>query len=300
MAFSFDPEFLLHTAGAPQSFRVLRKQTSRRKIENALATGRIRKLKRGMYALPEVDAVLQAAALNSAALSHLSAVRYWQLPSLHPINSIWLTVGKNRHARFRDKLIEVRYADLRDDELETDQGGIRVTSPVKTVLDCSTVLSFVEALAIADGALRRGMVEPEALLRAAFGYRGRGSRQARSVAEHASAFPMNPFESALRGLCIEAGFSQFVPQLPVRDQQINYHLDLGDPVNRLALEADGFQWHGNRKALHRDCTRYNELVRRGWRVLRFSWESVMFEPEWVKSVIADALGPQIGQPRRTR
>ena len=54
------------------------------------------------------------------------------------------------------------------------------------------------------------------------------------------------------------------------------------------LEADSFAHHGHRAALERDCRRYTELTIRGWRVLRFAWEHVMFEPEWVAACIVAA------------
>ena len=51
------------------------------------------------------------------------------------------------------------------------------------------------------------------------------------------------------------------------------------------LEADSFEFHGERAAFSRDCERYDELVSRGWLVLRFSWEQVMLRPAWVSRVI---------------
>jgi very-short-patch-repair endonuclease len=49
-------------------------------------------------------------------------------------------------------------------------------------------------------------------------------------------------------------------------------------VRRLVLEADSFEFHGTRRALVRDCRRYVSLVVRGWTVLRFTWEDVVYEP----------------------
>jgi very-short-patch-repair endonuclease len=64
-------------------------------------------------------------------------------------------------------------------------------------------------------------------------------------------------------------------------------VDLGDGRRRIALEADSFAHHGHRSALRSDCRRYDELVRAGWAVLRFSWEDVMFHEAWVAAVVAD-------------
>ena len=51
------------------------------------------------------------------------------------------------------------------------------------------------------------------------------------------------------------------------------------------LEADSFEWHGDRRALRRDARRYNLLVVDGWIVLRFAWEDVMFDPDYVRDVL---------------
>ena len=58
------------------------------------------------------------------------------------------------------------------------------------------------------------------------------------------------------------------------------------------LEADSFTWHGSRAALARDAARYDRLVAAGWRVLRFSYEAVMGEPEWVRAQLAGAAAVQ--------
>jgi very-short-patch-repair endonuclease len=68
-----------------------------------------------------------------------------------------------------------------------------------------------------------------------------------------------------------------------------YRVDLGDDGRRIALEADSFAYHGTPAALERDCRRYDELVRHGWLVLRFSWDQVMFDPTWVGATIRDTV-----------
>jgi very-short-patch-repair endonuclease len=51
------------------------------------------------------------------------------------------------------------------------------------------------------------------------------------------------------------------------------------------LEADSHEFHTKRQDFDRDCRRYNALVVRGWLVLRFTWEQVMFEPQFVRQAI---------------
>ncbi|NYE95182.1 very-short-patch-repair endonuclease [Psychromicrobium silvestre] len=287
---SVDPEFVLRATQTPLRRTELLRYSNWRQLDSALQQRRVRRIRRGLYALPDTPQPQRLAALNSAALSHLSAAEYWQLPLLLRNNVPWLTLPRNRPYRYRAPGAKVFYSPLPTEDLHLDS-SVRVTSVCRTVLDCAAALSLAESLSIADGALRLGFLSAEELRLAAFSSHRRGAPAMRLVAEQASALAANPFESALRALCIEAGFPQFQPQLPVRDAEVSYRLDLGDRSTKTGLEADSFEWHGNRQALHRDCVRYDELVRRGWKVLRFSWESVMFQPEWVKEVVTDLMDP---------
>jgi len=38
-----------------------------------------------------------------------------------------------------------------------------------------------------------------------------------------------------------------------------------------------------------DCWRYDELTVAGWLVLRFAWEQVMFQQDWVARMVAGAV-----------
>jgi len=164
-----------------------------------------------------------------------------------------------------------------------------VTSPLRTVLDCARTLDPPAALAVADSALRQLLVGPAELLAAARAVRGPGARRARWVAEHADGRAESPLESALRAIVLLAGLRGFEPQVLIADDGFRARVDLAHRGVRLVLEADSFEHHGNRSALVRDCRRYDELTIRGWRVLRFAWEQVMFEPEWVAATVAAAM-----------
>lgn len=156
----------------------------------------------------------------------------------------------------------------------------------------------MDALAIADSALRRELVTPAALVTLASRGRGPGAGAAARVVAAADGLAANPFESALQAIVLDAGVTGFVPQLQVADRCFSARVDLGDCERRIALEADGFTWHGSRSALDRDCRRYDELVRRGWLVLRFSWEQVRFDPQWVAGAVVGtvALRNRAGAP----
>jgi very-short-patch-repair endonuclease len=117
--------------------------------------------------------------------------------------------------------------------------------------------------------------------------RGPGAKAARSVIAYGSGLAANPFESALRVITIEAGLTHFVPQFVIHDGNLSWRVDLADELCRLIAEADSFAHHGSRTALARDCRRYDELTSRDWIVLRYAWDHVMFEPDWVRRTLLD-------------
>ena len=101
------------------------------------------------------------------------------------------------------------------------------------------------------------------------------------MADHADGRAANPFESVLRALTIEEGFD-LTPQLELADSGLYAMVDLGSEELRLAVEADGFEHHGTRQGLRKDCRRHTELAVFGCSSLRFAFEDVMGEQAWVR------------------
>lgn len=268
--------------GVP-SWSQLRTALTRRQIESALRDGTLTRLGRGSYALAGAVDPLRVAARLGGCASHESAARLWFLETLLEPSAMHVTLPRGRRRRPHRGVV-VHWSDLDEAEVRG-----RVTSPLRTVVDCARTLPFREALAIADSALRRGLLEHDDLVRAAATTSAPGVRAARRVLQAADGRAANPFESGLRAVLLERGVAGFVPQLPVRVPGLAGCVDLGDPVRRIVLEAEGFEFHGTRQALHRDCRRYTALARAGWAVLRFSWEDVMFDEEWVGESVQDVV-----------
>ena len=173
------------------------------------------------------------------------------------------------------------------------------TSPGETVMRCAARMPFDEALAIADSALRHQDVGPRELLDRSESMPARYRSRCIRVAREADARSANPFESVLRAIALD------VPGLSVEPQVWVDGIgrpDLLDRERRLVIEADSFEFHGRRKALKGDCERYNAFVVAGWTVLRFSWEHVMFEPDYVLSAMTAFVQPsqQALEVRRDR
>lgn len=281
-----DLETVARTAAASQgvlSWGDLVARHPRRQVEAALRAGVLHRVARGRYALPAAPGPLRLALLHGGAVSHETAARLWFLETLHEVTATHVTVGQRAYGR-APRGVRLHWTDLEPAELRG-----RVTSPLRTVLDCARTLPFADGLAIADSALRRTLVEPDELLVASARLAGSGSARARRVARHADGRAANPFESGLRAVVLALGITGFVPQLPVRAPGLVGHVDLGDDELGIVLEAEGFEFHVTRAALHRDCRRYTALGRAGWVVLRFSWEDVMFHADWVADSVRDTV-----------
>ena len=263
--------------GGVATLRELRAHHAVRLIRRAVSEGAVTRVAKNRYVLPSAQAQFQVAQSRSAVLSHLSAAVHhgWKVKTVP--SETWLTVRRKRHLR-PAQLVGVRPSWAELGPTDAQHG---VTTPLRTVLDCARVLPFDEGLAVADSALRAHDIGRQELVDSAAQLRGTGARAARLVAAHASGRAANPFESVLRALTIEEGFD-LTPQLEVAEAGLFAFVDLGDEELRLAAEAEGFEHHGTRKGLRKDCRRHTEFAIFGWSSLRFSFEDVMYEQAWVR------------------
>jgi hypothetical protein len=119
--------------------------------------------------------------------------------------------------------------------------GLPVTSLERTVVDCALTLHPLEALVIADSALR---LVPALDLDAARSIlatvtRRNGTRRAGWVLDHADAGAESPWESWIRYLCLRVSMPRPVTQVPVQTRRRLYHCDLGWPDHGVYVEFDG-------------------------------------------------------------
>lgn len=282
-------ERVLERLGGVATAAELRRHCSRAKIRLAVRRGRILRDVRGRYALAAADEALRAAnrlsgvlCLDSAALHH-----GWKVK--HRPSSPAVAVPRNRNVT-ADRRYGVRVIHL---DLATDDIEGRATGPLRTVMDCASRLPFDEALAIADSALRSGQVTKSELRLAAAKMPARYRSRCARVAEEADHRADNPFESVLRAIALD------IPGLSVRPQVwigSTGRSDLADERLGLVVEAESFEFHGLRRLLKRDCERYNAFVLDGWLVVRFAWEHVMHDPDYVRRVLTAAVRLLSGRP----
>ena len=272
----------LTSLGGTARWIELREHVSQRSLERAVHDKRIVRIGRGVYRLsnlPEPESV------PPGVYSHVTAAEIWELGVLHKTKVTHITVPRTRRIDV-PKDTKVHCVDL--PPAATDG---RTTRPLQTVLDCARMCRFDEALAIADTAVRVRMVTKPALVEAAARLRGNGSPQARRVAALCDERSHSPLESALRSLLIEAGLTFFEPQYAARSASgdVLAKVDLGDPVTGVLLEADSFLFHGHRGQLEWDARRYNVLIAHGYLVLRFTYEHVLGDGDWVVETVKRTL-----------
>ena len=276
------PVQALRRLGGHATWAELSRYVGQSEVRTAVAGGEILRPSRGVYTLPELPSAARAVAVSRGVLSHESAARFWQLSTLLEPEQVHVTVPRGARPVNAAK-IRVHRSALADHDVHE-----RVTSPLRTVLDCAASLPFAEGLAIADSALQRELLDHDELIAQAQRAGGRGRQAKLAVATHADGRAANAFESGLRAIVIEAGLTGFEPQVPITTPRLKARVDLADVGRRIVLEADSFAFHGTRTALERDCRRYDELTLAGWLVLRFAWEHVMFEAGWVREVVREA------------
>lgn len=168
---------------------------------------------------------------------------------------------------------------------------LMVPTAVETVLQCAATLPLAEGVVIADSALRKRAVTRQELIVGARRWRRRpGSRQIRAVLRIVDARSESVLESLMRVLLVTAGVAQPELQYVIRDgQAFVARVDLCWPLLRLVVETDGRRWHDPEDRRQADRRRDNALERLSWRVLRFTWEEVVHQPDYVVAMVRDCL-----------
>ncbi|GAA4669161.1 hypothetical protein [Nocardioides nanhaiensis] len=224
--------------------------THRSAVDRAIDVGDVAVVARGRYVLARVDRAPAAAHRVGGHLSHLSAALHhgWSVLLVPPVPQV--TVPRYRRLspeRRRD--VELRWATLESDEVRDG-----ATTPDRTLGDCLRHLPAREALAVADSALRSGYSHAR-LARVTAELRGTGAPAARSIAARADGRAANPFESALRAVCLEVAGLRVRPQVSLHGREFLGRPDLVDVHLRIVLEADSFTWHGDKASLEHDACR---------------------------------------------
>jgi len=145
--------------------------------------------------------------------------------------------------------------------------GVLLTTPVRTVYDCSRWLAPAERLVVADAFVHSGLITPEELSSYRNAHKGiRDVTRVDEVLRMLEPLSESPMETRLRFILESAGLPRPTAQHVVRDAGGAFvaRLDLAYLGPRLAIEYDGsLHWEQRRE----DDRRRDKVRALGWTVL---------------------------------
>jgi very-short-patch-repair endonuclease len=260
-------------------------------IRRRARAGRLRRAHRGVYVvgpIPPAWSRETAAVLAcgpEAALSHRSAASLWELvrpPAADAPVDVIVPAGENGpRAGIRVR----RVVALEPDE-RTSLHHIPITAPGRTVLDLASVADPREVEHAVACAEREGLADRSHWTRLLERYRGRkGVALLRAVLERhgGPAFTRSEAEVRFLGLLRKARFP--APEVNVR--VAGFELDFFWRAERIAVEVDGYRFHGSRSRFERDRRRSAQLAAQGIQVIPLTWKQI------VEDEVATAV--QLGQ-----
>lgn len=260
---------------------------SRKQVANRVRAGRLLRLHRGVYAVGHArlrrEGRWLAAVLAvgpGAVLSHRDAAG---LHDLRPANhaSIDVTTTANRPDEPGVRVHRTRSLDAQD---VTTVSGIPVTTVARTLVDLAGQIPhdhLTKAIKEAERQRTFDLRAVEAVMARTRGRRGPGHRAMREALLERRALEATAtrslLEDAFLKLVRDAGVSIPATNALVEGLQV----DAVWRTQRIAVELDGWQDHGTRRAFEDDRERDAILTSAGWRVVRFTYRQVTQGPDAV-------------------
>jgi very-short-patch-repair endonuclease len=256
---------------------------SRHAIDGRVKSGRLRRYFRGVYLVGPIappfarETAAVIACGVGAALSHRSAAELWGLLRAQPADEpVDVTVPGRRPGGQRG--IRVHWVAGFDAGETTRARGIAVTTPARTLLDLAPQVSGRELEQAVAQATKRNLVTRRKLVDVLARYPRRPGARALRVLLMSSEEPVfarSEAEERFLGLVRRA-------QLPPPEVNValhGYEVDFLWRDDRVAVEIDGFAFHGDRDSFEADRRRDADLAARGIQVIRINWRQIADEPE---------------------
>jgi very-short-patch-repair endonuclease len=267
----------------------------RRAIGRRVEAGRLRCLHRCVYAFGyrrlDSRGEWMAAVLacgEGAVLSHRSAAALWGLMR-SPRGSVDVSAIHGG----RRKGITIHEGGIVDAE-RTAVACIPVTSVARTLFDLAEVVDEKQLRSAFEEADRlRIMRMPELEAVCVRGHGRRALRPIRALIDAAQApkDTQSPLEDRVLDLCHE----HHLP-LPVTGARVlGREVDALWPAQKLMVEADSWQFHGQREAFESDRARDASMQAEGYRVIRLTHRRLEQEPAAVASQLRRLLTSSSGR-----
>jgi uncharacterized protein DUF559/putative AbiEi antitoxin of type IV toxin-antitoxin system len=255
-------------------------------VEKAVRGGRLCRLYPGVFAVghaalrPEGRRLAAVLACGPrAVLSHRSAAAHWGLLDTAQSRTD-VTAPRSREGVPGIRLHRSRSLDARD---TTTHEGIPITTIARTLLDLAATVRkdrLERALAQSERLQLYDHVAITDVIARSNGHRGTGAL-ARATAQ----------EPKLTRSELEAMFLALVRRAGLPEPDANSSLDAPDHPglepdfywrqHRLVVETDGWETHGTKSAFRTDRRKDAALTAAGYRVMRFTYDDVVYEPDTV-------------------
>lgn len=279
----------------------------RRIMAEALEVGLLQQLRRGVY-MPrhlwleqkpwERDKLLLLAHAvdggNSHIYTHFSAAMIHGLTVWGRTREIHVNLPYQGSVSRRRPEVHHHVSALGASELTVvvvpGVGVVRVTTLVRTVVDCLMTARYDQAVVIGDSALARG-VDPEEIRALLITMEGRrGVRRARKALAAMNPLSESPGESRTRLLIAELPIEPPELQLKLQVKGREYRPDFAWRRIKLIVEFDGdtkyLDFRPTAQALIQERERENALMEAGWRFVRIKWHHLDSPDEVRASIMA--------------
>jgi very-short-patch-repair endonuclease len=170
------------------------------------------------------------------------------------------------------------------------RGAMRLTAVLRTVSDLARTLPFMDAVVVADSALRTHEFtksEYEHVIKSCSGWPGSG--QARKVIEFADRGADSVFESCLRVFLRDWGFDPPETNVTVHGASDDLIVDFLFREQNTIVEADGMLKYKEAEDLHKQFHRDRLLRDAGYKVVHVTWYEAFHQPQVVIDRIHKAL-----------
>lgn len=169
-------------------------------------------------------------------------------------------------------------------------GRLRVTTLERTVVDCSMMLSYQQALVLMDHALRLG-ADIGLMRHMADTLAGRrGIRNLRKALDNADPRSESAGETLCRELIVRLRLPMPEAQVQVRSRAGRHRLDFAWKESKVALEFDGkvkyFDFRPTDEVIFQERRREKALIEEGWRFVRVEWKDLFREQEFKARILA--------------
>jgi very-short-patch-repair endonuclease len=222
-------------------------------------------------------------------LSHRSAAAHWGLLATQQ-STIDVTAPRSRDGVPGIRVHRSRSLDARD---TTTHEGIPITTIARTLLDLAATVRadrLERALAQAE---RLQLYDHRAITDVIARTNGhRGTRTLKRATAHEPKLTRSELEARFLALARAAGLTEpevnsSLAALDHKAKEVDFHF----PAHHLVVETDGWETHGTKSAFKNDRRKDAALTAAGYRVMRFTYDDVVYEPDTVVACLTPRSAP---------